>query len=241
MKNNDSIKYDPNDFDNYASDYREIHTQNVQKLSGKDSDYFSEYKIKELTTFIDVTKKLKILDLGCGDGNSAGYIMKYYPECDYYGIDISKESINIAKQRFSSQNNANFKTYNGEKIPFENDTFDVIFIACVMHHIDSSNHKKIMRECRRVLKKGGKLVIFEHNPYNPLTIKTVNDCPFDEDAVLMSSKYLKKLVAYIGFKRVKVKYTIFVPRIGLLEKLVFIEKYLYGLPIGGQYYICAEK
>lgn len=236
-----SKEYDPNDFDNFASDYREIHTQNVQKLSGKDSDYFSEYKIKELTSFIDVEKNIMLLDLGCGDGNSARYIKQYYPKCNYYGIDISKESINIAKQKYGSCKNVSFSTYNGRKIPYEDGCFDIVFIACVMHHINYRNHKKIIKECMRVLKSGGKLVIFEHNPYNPLTVKTVKDCPFDEDAVLMSSKYLKRLVKYIGFRKVNTRYTIFVPRIGMLERLAVFEKYLYKLPIGGQYYIIAEK
>lgn len=36
------------EFDEYAEDYRTIHTKNIQKVSGQDSDYFREYKIREL-------------------------------------------------------------------------------------------------------------------------------------------------------------------------------------------------
>lgn len=231
----------PNDFDNYAKDYRTIHTNNVKKLSGKDSDYFSEYKIKEITDFVDETKKVKILDFGCGDGNSAKYFFKYFPKCIYSGIDISKKSIEIAQNRYNNINNADFINYDGETIPFDDCYFDVVFISCVMHHINSKKHKRIIKECRRVLKKGGLLIVFEHNPLNPLTVKTVNDCPFDADAVLMTSKYLKSLVKFIGFKSSVVRYTIFVPRKGIFEKLLGIEKYLYSIPVGGQYYIVSKK
>ena len=37
-----------NEFDKFANNYRELHTKNVQDVSGESSNYFSEYKIKEL-------------------------------------------------------------------------------------------------------------------------------------------------------------------------------------------------
>ena len=62
-------------FDKFAEDYREIHTENVLKVSGADSDYFTEYKIAEISKFINNGKVW--LDFGCGDGNSARFILKY--------------------------------------------------------------------------------------------------------------------------------------------------------------------
>lgn len=59
------------DFDPYANSYREEHTKNVMQVSGVDSDYFSEYKVKEIQQFEQNTREMRILDLGCGDGNSA--------------------------------------------------------------------------------------------------------------------------------------------------------------------------
>lgn len=235
------VNNDKNDFDNYADNYREIHTQNIQKLSGKDSDYFSEYKIKEISDVLNNNAKLKILDVGCGDGNTARYFKKYFTNSEYIGIDISKSSIDIAKNKYKSEEKISFEQYNGKNIPYTENTFDIIFIACVLHHVVKKEHEDLLKECKRVLKKNGRIIIFEHNPYNPLTIKTVNTCPFDEDAVLMNSKYLNKLLKDVGFVDVNVRYTIFVPRVKILEKLVFIEKYLYWLPIGGQYYLIGKK
>ena len=44
----DYIKQSEPEFDQFASDYRQIHTENINKVSGADSEYFSEYKIKEI-------------------------------------------------------------------------------------------------------------------------------------------------------------------------------------------------
>ena len=162
-------------------------------------------------------------------------------DCIYNGIDISEESINFAKKNYGSLTNVSFQVYEGKKIPFENNTFDLVFMSCVMHHIKSDDHKSIIEECKRVLKDNGLIIIFEHNPNNPLTLKAVNTCPFDKDAVLLKSKQLKNLFVSCGLKDVLVRYTIFIPRKGILEKLTFIEKFLYWLPIGGQYYIVGKK
>ena len=53
-----------------------------------------------------------------------------------------------------------------EKLPFEDQKFDVILIVDVIHHLDDI--KKNINEIKRVLKKGGKLLIYEPNKLNPL-------------------------------------------------------------------------
>ncbi len=101
-------------FDKFAEDYREIHTENVLKVSGADSDYFTEYKIAEISKFINNGKVW--LDFGCGDGNSARFILKYFPQSQYYGVDVSSESIEVAKKRNISS--AHFECYDGNRLPF---------------------------------------------------------------------------------------------------------------------------
>ena len=63
-------------FDEYAKDYRQTHDKSVE-LSGAGSDYFSEYKIIELLKYENPKKTLRILDFGCGDGNSSFYFRKH--------------------------------------------------------------------------------------------------------------------------------------------------------------------
>jgi hypothetical protein len=57
-------------FDEFADNYRQIHNENIN-ITGTDSDYFSEHKIKTVKSYeISIVENLNILDFGCGDGNS---------------------------------------------------------------------------------------------------------------------------------------------------------------------------
>src|SRR5687768_15341530 len=97
------------DFDDHASDYRQIHTQNI-RVSGADSFYFAEMKVQLLQGF-EKDVSLRVLDVGCGDGATELFFYKYFPSWHITGIDVSEESIRIAKSR--NIPSAVFHTYDG--------------------------------------------------------------------------------------------------------------------------------
>ena len=65
-------------FDGFAKDYRQIHDESI-KISGTDSDYFSEQKVEEIRRN-ELNANLTVLDLGCGDGNSALFFQKHFSQ-----------------------------------------------------------------------------------------------------------------------------------------------------------------
>jgi ubiquinone/menaquinone biosynthesis C-methylase UbiE len=225
------------DFDPFAKDYRDIHSRNI-KISGADSYYFAEMKVKLLRDHED-NVQLKVLDVGCGDGATELYMNKYFPSWNINAIDISEKSINEAQAR--NIVNCDFRTYDGHQIPFADESFDVVFMAGVLHHIDFSKHKEIVGEIHRVLKKGGRFYLIEHNPLNPATKHLVNTCEFDKNARLLKISYTIKLLVSGGFRICRKNFIIFFPRNGFLSRFIFLEKYLYRLPLGGQYYIRSVK
>lgn len=220
-------------FDEFATDYRNIHNENI-KLSGADSDYFSEYKVKEISRIENVSAVKRILDLGCGDGNSARFFYQYFNRSQIDGIDVSADSVEVAKKRGIPS--ASFCSYDGEHIPFEDNAFDICLIATVMHHIRFEHHEDLMHEVKRVLKPSGRIYIFEHNPWNPVTRRVVDNCVFDKDAVLLPPPYTKKLLRKVGFNQVTNTHTIFFPRSPLFRPLVPVEQFIGFIPLGGQYY-----
>lgn len=238
-----------NEFDEFANDYRRIHTQNVKGVSGADSNFFTEYKIKEIADRNLLNEEPSVLDFGCGDGNSARYICTYFPNAKYCGIDVSANSIREAAKTCSAayakgelpRGSYRFLNYGGRRLPFEDNTFDMVYMACVMHHIIPYSRIAVVHECMRVLKPNGKLVIFEHNPLNPLTLRAVNTCPFDENAKLLTASELCHIIAKAGGRIDDKRYTFFVPRKGVLNKITGIEKNLSWCPFGGQYYVVAHK
>ena len=225
-------------FDEHAKDYRTTHDKSIE-MSGADSDYFSEYKIVEVLKFENPKQTLKILDFGCGDGNSSVYIRKYFPNATIYGVDVSEASIKFANEKGIT--NSIFKAFDGAKLPFDTEEFDFIFTSMVFHHIEHKLHDGVLKEINRVLKKGGRFYNFEHNPNNPLTRKVVRECEFDEDAVLLKPSYNKTITNMSGLKTKQLNYTLFFPRHKLFKIFLGLEKILIWCPIGAQYYIRAVK
>lgn len=225
------------EFDKFASDYRQIHTESIKQMSGTDSEYFCRYKIEEVHRRFPRAKR--ILDYGCGDGCSAEYFRELYPDAEYVGIDVSEESIRAAKARTLS--NTSFAVFDGFNSGLESGSFDLVFAACVFHHIEPPNRSRALKECTRLLSQQGKLFIFEHNPVNIFTLKLVADCPFDEGVKLIAPQKLKKMADTEGLKNTRLRYTIFMPRKQAFSKLLWIENHLYWNPIGAQYFMEAEK
>jgi ubiquinone/menaquinone biosynthesis C-methylase UbiE len=97
----------------------------------------------------------KILDLGCGNGRLVELFRG--KNIEYTGIDNSQKLIEIARQKYS---NVNFQFFDGLKIPFPDNHFDVVYCIAVLHHIPGIDlRQEFLREARRVLKPGGKLIL----------------------------------------------------------------------------------
>ncbi|MBA2379290.1 MAG: methyltransferase domain-containing protein [Blastocatellia bacterium] len=225
------------DFDGFADEYRQIHNEGI-RFTGADSDHFSEQKIEEVRKH-ETSEHPLILDLGCGDGNSAAFFQKHFAGCEYIGLDTSVASVAVAQER--DLLGTTFAHYDGFKVPYPERSFDIVYIACVLHHVEPEQHKKLLSEVKRVLKSGGRLYIFEHNPLNPATQYMVKTCPFDENAVLLTSSYTRKMLRSLNFREISIDFTIFFPRHRIFRSLMRLEDYLSWLPFGGQYYARSVK
>jgi SAM-dependent methyltransferase len=227
------------EFDRFADEYRADHAHNI-RISGEDPEFFASYKVADIRRAIDPaahSKPLKILDFGAGVGNSIGPFRHYFPTSELVCLDVSERSLDIAKRRFP--HDAAFQAFDGQRIPFDDDGFDLVFAACVFHHIPQPLQPGLLREILRVLRKGGHFFLFEHNPLNPLTLRAVNTCPFDENAVLIRAGTMSARMRDAGFAQADVAYRVFFPR--LLSWLRRLERFLGMVPLGAQYSVHARK
>jgi SAM-dependent methyltransferase len=228
---------DAAEFDKFAEEYLAIHSKNI-RISGEDPEYFARYKIEEVRrrwSTLHLPEPRKILDFGAGVGNSWPFLAKFFPDAEIVGVDVSKKSLAIAERRFPGT--AHPLIYDGLTIPMPDQSIDLIFSSCVFHHIDAAEHVRLFRELRRVLNPTGRMIIFEHNPINPVTNYMVATCPFDEKAVLIHSGEFTRRQIQAGFTAIEVTYTGFFPR--ALAAFRRFERHMGLLPIGAQYYTMA--
>ena len=230
---------DQAEFDKVADEYLTIHSRNI-RFTGEDPEYFARYKIEALRRRWTAERKGEpkaILDFGAGIGASLPHLSKAFPDADLTALDVSKKSLAIAEKLTKVR--ANFILYEGGTIPLPRERYDLIFSSCVFHHIDPCEHVGLLTQLRSLLRPGGWLVIFEHNPVNPVTRYIVATCEFDEKAVLVPARTLMAREIAAGFSNVQRSYIGFFPR--MLRSLRSWEPWLSALPIGAQYFTVAVK
>ncbi len=230
----------PAEFDKFAQEYQAQLAADLS-ASGEEPAFFAEYKIKDIAREQAAAGQmdgLHVLDFGAGIGSSVPYVGRHLPGAQLTCLDVSQRSLEVAQQRFPGQ--AGYVQFDGRHIPCADGSIDVAYAMCVFHHIPANQHTRLLAELRRVLRPGGALYVFEHNPLNPLTRKVVRDCPFDENAVLLRAGTLQARLREAGFAAPPtLRYRIFFPH--ALRWLRPLERLLAWLPLGAQYYTLARK
>ncbi|MGO4389122.1 class I SAM-dependent methyltransferase [Microvirga sp. 2YAF29] len=221
----------PQEFDAYSNSYDD-HVNGALAFSGLDVDFFTKVKaayIEEILSKAFGSAKVDVLDVGCGIGN---YHQLLRPSLNRLcGVDISNESLKTATQR---NEQVEYSHFDGTNLPFADETFDAAFAICVYHHVPISSRAALTASVRRVLRPGGIFMIFEHNPRNPLTMKVVNRCEFDRDAVLLKNEEAEGLLSQASFTDVGSRHILTVPSFNKATRVV--DQMFGGLKVGAQYY-----
>ena len=219
-------------FDSHASNYEQALNESLG-IFGETSSYFAQYKLDILTQYIDQREIKSVLDYGSGIGSSIPFIRRKFPDSEIWATDLSIKSLEILKTSYPF-------TQISDSLSLPEKYFDLIFVSCVFHHIPVQNRSEIINQLFCHLSPKGRLVIFEHNPYNPVTRRIVSNCEFDEGVVLINNSSLKKLILNASPKsKTKNGYCLFFP--SFLSKLSYFEKFLRWLPFGGQYFVIAQN
>jgi SAM-dependent methyltransferase len=128
-----------------------------------------------------------------------------------------------------------YRSYNGERLPYENGAFDLVFTICVVHHVPPQQWRAFVAELARVVRPGGALVVMEHNPLNPLTRLAVSRCEFDENAELLARRRTEALVRGTGLRLHDSRYVVFFPWAHPIFRR--LERALRRIPLGAQYVV----
>jgi len=110
-------------------------------------------KIKAISRLRRDFSGLKVLDLGCGTGNSA----PIFPGCDYTGIDINQRYIDLAARQHPG---FNFVAADINRVEW-GDGFDIILINSLLHHLADNQVSEILLKSAAALNRTGNILIQE--------------------------------------------------------------------------------
>jgi SAM-dependent methyltransferase len=226
------------EFDRFADEYHNMQRRNIA-ITGEEPAYFSAYKIRLLAAALRERglQSGRILDFGSGIGNSVPFFRAYLADAALTCVDVSRRSLDLAQARFPGRED--YRLIEGERLPVEDGAFGAVFSACVFHHIPAAEHVHWLRALRLAAAPGGMLAVFEHNPLNPLSVRAVNTCPFDENARLIQARVLAARCREAGWGEPRIRYHVFFPR--ALAGLRGLEPRLGWLPLGAQYSVMAVR
>ena len=123
-------------------------------------DEIAKKRIDLIVDAIDPKPEEKILDVGCGVGTFSFHASKRGAVC--CGIDYSRESIKSAKRfarTFGTHESSHFLLGN-VTIPFKDLMFDKVVAADFIEHITLEEKEILLSEINRVLKPGGRAIIY---------------------------------------------------------------------------------
>lgn len=209
----------------------------------KTGQYREEYRARLLEKKISDmpdTAEFKILEIGCSGGS---FTLKFAKRlavsgkaAKIFAVDISDRLIQLAQKK-DCPDNVSFQVCDAEKLPFDEEHFDIVCGNAILHHL---NLDIVIPEIKRVLKRGGKIIFFEPNLLNPevFAVKKIKflgrilqDSP-DETAFIGSS--IKKKIKGHGFTDVKIlNFDFYHPLIpfSIVSNFNFLFKFLERAPL----------
>ncbi len=157
-------------------------------------DGFTSQTVQELIKSISKLTVEKVLDLGCGQGETMAMLSPLGLRC--VGIDPAIKSLRVAKET------APVAQASGDILPFINECFDVVILKEVIHHV--SHPSTVLSEARRCLRAGGYLWLLEPVEDDPILRLGRNLYPYWEGMRVESRFYARQLAQLINESRFEI-------------------------------------
>lgn len=157
-------------------------------------------KIKKTVKSAKVKPKSRVLDLGCGTGNLLTILSKN-KSLKLHGMDLSESMLKVAISKLKDKVKVKKGSVRSLLELYRTNYFDYIFISDAFHHMP--NHRKVVEDVRKLLKRGGKLIISDFN------FGTLGNQIFHViepgNSGMHTAKDLKELLLKCEFKKTKIE------------------------------------
>jgi ubiquinone/menaquinone biosynthesis C-methylase UbiE len=162
-------------------------------------------------------RKLKLLDIGCGTGRFLDFLKQAWPRLPAFGLDMSEPYVRHARRHLKRWSRINLIVGNAEAIPVPDDSQDAVTSIFLFHELPPKVRRIVFRECARVLRPGGRLVLvdslqrgdqpdyegllelFPQNYHEPYYVSYTNEdfCALARDCGLIHVRDVKAFVSKV--------------------------------------------
>jgi SAM-dependent methyltransferase len=108
-----------------------------------------------------------ILELGCGFGKSALPLAKQFPRAEVKAVDLSAPCLELAAAEAADVRNLSYEQADLRQTGYADGAFDLVTSTMVLHELDTPALRDSLREARRLLAPGGKLVHLDFQVSDP--------------------------------------------------------------------------
>ncbi len=130
-------------------------TEEEQARLNEQADVLGPIIYKDL----DFSEIDNLLEIGCGTGSQTKILLQKNQTMHIEACDISETQLAAARKNLSGESRVNWHLLEADTWPFEDNTFDCVFLCWVLEHV--TNSAQILSEAVRVLKNGGRIMLTE--------------------------------------------------------------------------------
>jgi ubiquinone/menaquinone biosynthesis C-methylase UbiE len=171
-----------------------------------DLDQYHFEKLHHLLRLVnfDGYRGRSVLDVGCGAGVDLARFAR--GGADVTGVDVAPSAIDLARANFAQQGlHGHFEVADGEHLPFSDNRFDLVYAHGVVQY--TAHPKRLIDECRRVLRPGGQAILQVYNRISWLNaLSKLMKVGLEHDAapvmMMFSISELRKLLT--GFEEIRI-------------------------------------